>query len=69
MHKFFINCEDNMKHAKLELRNSAIVVIDVQNYFVLPSAPTELPGASVAVDTIKTLLEIFRKKIFQSSIL
>lgn len=40
----------------------ALVIIDMQNDFVLPGAPMEVAGAVATVPVIKSVLDLFRKK-------
>lgn len=40
----------------------ALLIIDMQNDFVLPGAPMEVAGAMATVPVIKSALDLFRKK-------
>jgi nicotinamidase-related amidase len=40
----------------------ALIIIDMQNDFVLPGAPACVSGAFATIPSIKSLLDLFREK-------
>jgi len=52
----------NSRKEKIMEPKTALIVIDVQNDFVLPGAPMSVAGAMAVVPNIKKLLEAFRRQ-------
>jgi len=53
-------CGQDMKYTNPDLSNSALVTIDVQRDFSLPSSPAEIPGTINIVPYIVKLLNAYR---------
>ena len=52
----------NQHVMKLEIKSSALLVIDMQNYFLNPKSPTFTCGGLAILPNVKSLIQTFRKR-------
>ena len=52
----------NLHKMELDLPHSALLVIDMQNYFIAPSGGAFLPAGNAIVPNIKKLIDAFREQ-------
>jgi len=54
--------DHNVHEMELDMDKAALLVIDMQNFFLDPKSPSFTPGGQASVPNIKKLVEFFRSK-------